>query len=44
MSNPSAAWWLQEYAIGGDELGELNPGDCVKLSFTDGVWTVEGMC
>ena len=44
VANPSAAWWLQEYAVGGDELGELNPGDCVKLSFTDGVWTVEGMC
>ena len=43
VANPSVNWWLQECVVGGEELGELNPGDCVKLNFTDGVWTVEGI-
>ncbi len=41
VANPSITWWLRRDVNGGRKAGKLQPGDCVKLKFTDGVWTVE---
>ena len=41
VANPSAIWWLEQCAAGGEETGELKPGDCVKLRFEDGEWIAE---